>query len=277
MKKLSSNEAKLEKATKAGNAADEEKYAGKVSKFQAKLDAMHVGAGNWQEVDAAGHVRFVELPKDTFRFVESVCYNALYDKENVYVPVQHNDLDCYVYKFSLAAGEGAITPELIGHVLLKNGEDDITPFGSALSPDGVMWICMFNVNMVVGYDLKTKAVVGQVKCPAPNDVCLNADGTKMWAGCGSRMGKIVFGGGAGTIYEATTTAPFKATKVLDKGQGTMAGIAEKGGVVYCAHLQRMLAYGIGEDTAWRFWKGNDPADGQYYLCDNLAWFAARRL
>ena len=39
----------------------------------------------------------------------------------------------------------------------------------------------------------------------------------------------------------------------------MAGIAEKGGVVYCAHLQRMLAYGIGEDTAWRFWKGNDPA------------------
>ena len=41
--------------------------------------------------------------------------------------------------------------------------------------------------------------------------------------------------------------------------------------VYCAHLQRMSAYDCGEDTAWRFWKGNDPEDGQYYLCDNLAW------
>ena len=129
---MSNNEAKLEKATKAGNTADEEKDAGKVGRLQAKLDAMHVGAGNWQEVAAAGHVRFVELPKDTFRFVESVCYNATFDKENVYVPVQHNDLDCYVYKFSLsAAGEGDITPELIGQVLLKNGEDDITPYSSA--------------------------------------------------------------------------------------------------------------------------------------------------
>ncbi len=115
------------------------RYKGKIAKFQKKLDEMHVGAGNWQEVDAKGKVRFVQLPKETFRFVESVCYNAKFDKDNVYVPVQHNDLDCYVYKFSLTAGEGDITPELIGHVLLKNGEDDITPFGSALSPDGVMW------------------------------------------------------------------------------------------------------------------------------------------
>ena len=104
-------------------------------------------------------------------------------------------------------------------------------------------VCMFNVNMVVGYDLKTKEVVGQVQCPAPNDVCLNEDGTKMWAGCGSRMGKVVIGGGAGTIYEATTKPPFHSTKVLDRGQGTMAGIAEKGGIVYCrveilTHLRR---------------------------------------
>ena len=34
----------------------------------------------------------------------------------------------------------------------------------------------------------------------------------------------------------------------------------------------MSAYDCGEDTAWRFWKGNDPEDGQYYLCDNLAWW-----
>lgn len=271
MEKLKASERKLEKAKKASSAEDEDKYKGKIAKFQARLDAMHVGAGNWQEVDAEGHVRFVELPKDTFRFVESVCYNATFDKENVYVPVQHNDLDCYAYKFSLsAAGEGDITPELIGQVLLKNGEDDITPFGSALSPDGVMWICMFNVNLVVGYNLVSKEVVGQVQCPAPNDVCLISDGTKLWAGCGSRLGKVVIGGGAGTIFEATTKPPFHSTKILDNSQGTMAGIAEKGGIVYCAHLQRMSAYDCGEDTAWRFWKGNDPDDGDYYLCDNLA-------
>ena len=96
--KLKASERKLEKAKKAGNAEDEEKYKGKIAKFQKKLDEMHVGAGNWQDVDAKGHVRFVQLPKETFRFVESVCYNAKFDKDNVYVPVQHNDLDCYVYK-----------------------------------------------------------------------------------------------------------------------------------------------------------------------------------
>ena len=89
------------------------------------------------------------------------------------------------------------------------------------------------------------------------------------------MGKVVIGGGAGTIHEASDPdgrMKGKATQVLDRGQGTMAGIAEKGGIVYCAHLQRMSAYDCGEDTAWRFWKGNDPEDGQYYLCDNLAWW-----
>ena len=124
--------------------------------------------------------------------------------------------------------------------------------------------------MVLGYDLVKGEVVGEVKCPAPNDVCLNSDGTKMWAGCGSRMGKVVFGGGAGTIHEASTTAPFGATQVLDRGQGTMAGIAEKDGQIYCAHLQRMSCYNVGEDTGWRFWKGNDPDDGKYYLCARAA-------
>ena len=53
--KLEASERKLEKAKKAGNAEDEEKYKGKIAKFQKKLDDMHVGAGNWQEVDATGH------------------------------------------------------------------------------------------------------------------------------------------------------------------------------------------------------------------------------
>ena len=37
------------------------RYKGKIAKFEEKLKAMHVGAGNWQEVDAKGHVRFVPL------------------------------------------------------------------------------------------------------------------------------------------------------------------------------------------------------------------------
>ena len=53
--KLKASERKLEKAKKAGNAEDEEKYKGKIAKFQKKLDDMHVSAGNWQEVDATGH------------------------------------------------------------------------------------------------------------------------------------------------------------------------------------------------------------------------------
>ncbi len=66
--KLKASERKLEKAKKAGNAEDEEKYKGKIAKFQKKLDEMHVGAGNWQEVDAKGHVRFVQLPTAALLF-----------------------------------------------------------------------------------------------------------------------------------------------------------------------------------------------------------------
>mmetsp|Transcript_33262 Transcript_33262/g.100257 ORF Transcript_33262/g.100257 Transcript_33262/m.100257 type:complete len:478 (-) Transcript_33262:162-1595(-) len=277
--KLAASKRKLAKAEKAKDEEKIEKYKGKIKKFEAKIDEHHVGAGNWQDVDTSkpGAVRFARLPKDTFRFVESTAYNATFDPTHAYIPVQHDDLDTHIYKIDISPGEGDVEPEYVAHVLSKNGEDDLTPFGSALSPEGVLWICMFNVNMVLGYDLVKGEVVGEVKCPAPNDVCLNSDGTKMWAGCGSRMGKVVFGGGAGTIHEASTTAPFGATQVLDRGQGTMAGIAEKDGQIYCAHLQRMSCYNVGEDTGWRFWKGDDPDDGKYYLCDNLAWWTPTTL
>ena len=53
----------------------------------------------------------------------------------------------------------------------------------------------------------------QVKCPAPNDVCISEDGGTLWMGCGSRLGKVVLGGGAGTIWQAKTE-PSRAASFL---------------------------------------------------------------
>jgi len=245
------------------------------------------GANKWKVYEPDQYsARFIDLVDDAaagFHFVESCCFNKKFDPHHVYVPVQHTDLSCHIYKVDFKNGTKA---EWVLQVVKNDGETELSPFGTALSDDGVLWLCCFNENMLVALDLKGMVLLAEVKCPAPNDVCLSRDGKYVYAGCGSWLGKIPVAAGKGTIWRAETRPPYSITKVANNCQGTMAGVAEENGQVYCAHLQRMTVYGKpGPSTAKakvqgarQIWTGycshSDASEkvGKYYLADNLSWW-----
>ena len=101
-------------------------------------------------------------------------------------------------------------------VVKKDGETDISPFGTALSDDGVLWLCCFNESMVMAIDLNTGENLCEAAVPAPNDVCLSEDGKYAYAACGSWMGKLPVAAGKGTIWRINTSAPFTTKQSLEE-------------------------------------------------------------
>ena len=254
-------------------------------------------ANNWKQWPAGSYpTRFVELasPEDAddtagngFLFVESCAYNKIFDADNFYVPVQHTDSSCHIYKVSVS--DGSKKAERLHQVVKKSdGEKMISPFGSALSDEGVLWLCCFNENMVCGVDLSSGEMVVEGTEPAPNDICVSDDGKYVYAGSGSWLGKVPLAAGAGTIWRVTTAAPYTCKKVVGRAQGTMAGIAEVKGKLFCAHLQRMSVYGSRRKMyelsglKKQIWTGlcSQDADPEkvdkFYLADNLAWWDAEK-
>ena len=60
-------------------------------------------AGNWHVIDSSKR-QMVDLcpdPKKEFLFVESCAFNEAADPDHVYVPVQHKDSSCSIYRFPL--------------------------------------------------------------------------------------------------------------------------------------------------------------------------------
>ena len=253
--------------------------------------ALIPGANDWVQ-HAAGEypAHFIPLVDgdETFYFVESCCYNKAFDADHVFVPVQHQDRTCSIYKVNIRdRTPGVDNSVLLQKVVKKDGETDISPFGTALSDDGVLWLCCFNESMVMAIDLNTGENLCEAAVPAPNDVCLSEDGKYAYAACGSWMGKLPVAAGKGTIWRINTSAPFTTKQVVKGAQGTMAGIAERAGKVWCAHLQRMTVYyrkgedtllGDGRTSKERIWTGycSRDADAEktdyYYLADNLTWW-----
>jgi hypothetical protein len=69
---------------------------------------------------------------------------------------------------------------LLFQVKLKDQHDDITVFGCSLDCRGVLWMAVFNCNLVMGVDVKSQ----EVKCEqlgvlSPNGVSLNRDETQL--------------------------------------------------------------------------------------------------
>lgn len=258
------------------------------------------GADNWITHKATEYrARFVPLSWQTeengFLFVESCCYNKHFDPDHVYVPVQHKNHECHIYKLHARSGTAV---EHVGQIVKRDGETKLSPFGSALGPDGKLWLCCFSENMLIALQLpdpkRTRdneaeplANLGEVLVPAPNDVCLSWDGRFVYAGCGSWLGSVPLAAGKGTVWRVATSLPLgKAVKVVSKAEGTMAGIAESKGQLFCAHLQRMTVYGCNNKRInqnkpagrRRIWTGycdvddDDQKRGKYYLADNLSWW-----
>lgn len=257
----------------------------------AESDANLAGANDWVQHEAGGYTaRFVPLVDgdETFFFVESCCFNKMYDTHHVFVPVQHADKTCSIYKVNVHAPD-AVSVKVCSVTKKSDGEKKISPFGSALSDDGMLWLCCFSESLIMAIDLAAGKVACEVSVPAPNDICLSEDGSYAYAACGSYLGKLPLAAGKGTIWRVETSAPFNAQRIVRGAQGTMAGIAESDKKLYCAHLQRMSVYPtltlrqlLGRIFSRRFWTGYCSSDADeskldaYYLADNLTWLDNER-
>lgn len=112
-------------------------------------------------------------------------HNDVFDKGALYVPAQTKDavvilrLDLsadtpssvQVYTSFRHQAPGLYPDSSDTDVFDQDLSPDSQPFGSDLSDDGVMYMCIFNKNLLVMFDLRAKRVLHKVKVPAPNDVC----------------------------------------------------------------------------------------------------------
>jgi len=145
-----------------------------------------------------GH-KYVEFPDDVF-FMESIALNNTFAQGVAYAPVQ-----CYKngveesHLFRFTASDTKAT-HVAGPIAAPGGSTDVTIFGSALSSDGILYLCCFNRNSILYFDLKdlTPDQVDFIECKeienvaAPNDVCLDPDDETVLYAVGGTQRKLCY-------------------------------------------------------------------------------------
>lgn len=130
--------------------------------------------------DAELGYKYIEFPGDVF-FMESLAQSSFREGKIAYVPVGRNIRgaeEAHIYSISLDSDQAK---HVAGPVMAPDGSKDITIFGSALSDDGILYLCAFNRNSILAFDMKTigedvapkemKCTIEYAGVPSPNDVC----------------------------------------------------------------------------------------------------------
>lgn len=122
-----------------------------------------------------GIAHYVEFPSDTF-FMESLAQNPNYKKGVAFVPAQRlvdGNEEVHIYTITAKSTKAE---HFMGPIVV-DGTTKISAFGSALSSDGILWLCAFNRNSVIGIRCDTPensaAFVEIPGMPSPNDLCID--------------------------------------------------------------------------------------------------------
>jgi hypothetical protein len=225
---------------------------------------------------------YVEFPSDTF-FLESLAQNTSFAENVAYIPVQRlvdGKEESHIYEIRPGMTQAK---HLAGPIAAPDGSTDVTVFGSALDSKGVLYLCAFNRNSILGLDLtKLPEKPGLVKCgteieglASPNDVCIDPKNESiLYVAGGSfrrfccytfsnstfgRVSKVVLKDGVGTI------------SVQANGCKTLAGIEVVGSKLWIAQLFDMLQQDETGGKTSVVWKGND-GKGDVWLADNIDTF-----
>jgi hypothetical protein len=234
-----------------------------------------------------GISEFIDFPEDTV-FMESIAQNQTYAKGVGYVPVQRNWVNAtgvvvketHIYEIRTDYKEAK---HICGPLATPDGKIQVTVFGSALSSDGILYVCSFNKNAILGYDLKNVPPPGEeiVCCvevtdvPAPNDVCIDAeDELVLWVAggtfrrvcCTYKFSNASFG----KLYRIQLSKDKKQgyVSLFKKGFASLAGIEAVGDQLWLAELFKMYTIDTKTKEKVLVWKGND-GKGQVWLADNI--------
>jgi hypothetical protein len=228
--------------------------------------------------DAQVGYSYIEFPDDTF-FMESMAQNEAYRPGVAYVPVQRyasGQEESHLYEITASS---TVAKHIAGPITAPNGSRDVTIFGSALSSQGILYLCAFNRNSILSYDLKTLPdTVKKMTCPheirnlsSPNDVCLDpSDETVLYVAGGS-FRRICccfsFSNSAyGRVYKVELSKHDKIS-VLTDGLNTLAGVEVLNGTLWSAQLFDIVKMDAsGKPTV--VWEGFDDQE-QVWLADNI--------
>jgi len=241
--------------------------------------------------DAECNASYIDLPED-FEFVESAAFDEGFDSDKFYVPVQRNGCQTFIYSASLSSKAVSL---VCGPITLKDdkwSEEEkvqLTAFGSELDSNGRMWLCIFNRNLVVSIDLKSKnpIVEQEIEVFAPNDICIDPrDPDILYAVVGKKRA-LFTDPSAGKVKmirlskdDEGNPLPPEITKI-SRGKNTLAGIEATGeGEVIVAQLFDVFRLtpppkGAGSKRKPKFWKEQrfwhaDDGNGKMWLADNVS-------
>jgi hypothetical protein len=228
---------------------------------------------------------YVEFPEDTF-FLESLAQNTAYAPGVAYVPAQRlingkEESHLYEIRPGMTAAK-----HLAGPIAAPDGSTDVTIFGSALNSKGMLYLCAFNRNSIIGLDItKLPDEPGPVKCSieveglaSPNDVGIDpknesilyvAGGTFRRFCCCYEFANSVFG----CIYKVVLDKSGSTGKTSVQSQGfkTLAGIEVVDNQIWTAQLFDIFHQNEKGGEVTVAWKGND-GKGDVWMADNIDTF-----
>lgn len=255
--------------------------------------------------------KYVKLgDSDDIDFIESCACNDIYDAvrkdghKNIYLPVLKQG-KLIIFQWSVNSNKDKA--EHVMDVALKDGTTALSCYGSKLSDTGILWLCIFNLNMVIGCDLNSKKVVKEfVNIPCPNDLCLSKiDSDLIYVACGTSFKAKTNGlmhfqfvsglkenkaGGTDGDKDVVNVASFGqicsisiasgGVQTVHKKVNALAGIecSEKSLVFtqlynFCEKDIQLLTPSNMNIKAQQVWHGTAVGDGKYcYLSDNISIF-----
>ena len=255
---------------------------------------------------------YIEFPEDTI-FMESLSYNPQWNSNNgsnfAYVPVQrfvNGGTESHIYTIQPNIEEAVHWLGPLAAVDEYGPTTDVTVFGSALSHDGILYVCAFNRNTILAYDLlhqpDSDFALPLFEIPniwAPNDISIDPDDPSVLYVAGGSLKRLFrdcHGQDTekclqysnpvdGAIYKITLTDTATSSNnvkeatvtILQKDLLTLAGIEVSKGLVWTAQLFNMFVIPASNDATTRslqiIWQGDDNSGTSKAILDDVVWLA----
>ena len=101
-------------------------------------------------------------------FIESAAYNNLYNADTVFIPAKVGN-QLRIYNIKLQDPKRPGSAQLLHTYALS---DDVQPYGSKLTRDGVLIVALYQAHLVVGYNLIDGQELFKIDACFPNDIAI---------------------------------------------------------------------------------------------------------
>jgi hypothetical protein len=118
---------------------------------------------------------------DDIQYIQSVASNTTFDSVRgdglsmVYFAVQNGQNQLCIKGLDVHSDKSEVVHVMDIELHVHNALPPVC-HGSKLTPNGVMWLCLFNIDTLVGVDIRAQQVIhtiGNISCPS--DLCYSLE------------------------------------------------------------------------------------------------------